>query len=65
MTDAEINAAMLHLYDRRLLVEPSGAAAFSALMHGKVPDVKGKTVVVVITGGNVSPEELVAQSNQI
>ena len=40
-------------------MEPSGAAAFAALLHGKVPgDLSGKNVVAVITGGNVTIEEL-------
>ncbi|XP_071960851.1 L-threonine ammonia-lyase-like [Antedon mediterranea] len=59
VSDSEIISAVKLLYKAGLKVEPSGAAAFSALMHHKVPDVSGKTVVVVITGGNVSPEELV------
>ena len=54
---------MLALYDRRVLVEPSGGAAFAALLHGRVPDVDGRRVVVVITGGNVTPEELVKLSS--
>ncbi|XP_071960598.1 L-threonine ammonia-lyase-like isoform X2 [Antedon mediterranea] len=58
VSDSEIISAVKLLYKAGLKVEPSGAAAFSALMHHKVPNVSGKTVVVVITGGNVSPEEL-------
>ena len=38
----------------------SGAAAFAALYHNKVAAATpGSKVVVVITGGNISPEELV------
>ncbi|XP_033124860.1 serine racemase-like isoform X2 [Anneissia japonica] len=59
VTDSEIISAVKHLYNAGLKVEPSGAAAFAALMHHRVPDVSGKKVVVVITGGNVSPAELV------
>ncbi|XP_071959798.1 uncharacterized protein [Antedon mediterranea] len=59
VSDSEIISAVKHLYNAGLKVEPSGAAAFSALMHHNVPDLSGKTVVVVIRGGNVSPEELV------
>ena len=56
---------MFVLYNGGLVVEPSGAAAFSALYHGKVPDVDGKNIVVVITGGNVTPQELVSHSTQV
>ena len=59
VSDEEIVSAMRELYKRGLVVEPSGAAAFAALLHGKVPDVKGKKVVVMVTGGNVTPEELI------
>jgi threonine dehydratase len=37
----------------KLVLEPSGAAALAALLDGVV-DAKGKTVVVIATGGNVS-----------
>lgn len=60
--DSEILASVMTLYNAGLVVEPSGAAAFAALQHGKVPDVNDKTVVVVITGGNMSPEELLQYS---
>lgn len=49
--------SMFFLHSRGLYVEPSGAAAFAALRHGKVPDVVGKSVVVVVTGGNVAADE--------
>eukprot|EP00058_Branchiostoma_floridae_P014237 XP_002599725.1 hypothetical protein BRAFLDRAFT_62156 [Branchiostoma floridae] len=58
VSDDEIIAAVKRLFSRGLVVEPSGAAAFAALMSGKIPDVKGKKVVVVITGGNVTTQEL-------
>lgn len=58
VSDDEILQAMKHLYERGLVVEPSGAAAFAALMFNKIPDVEGKKVVIVLTGGNVSPEQL-------
>jgi len=42
-----------------LVVEPSGAAAFAALQANKIPDVMpGSNVVVMVTGGNITPEEL-------
>ena len=64
MSDAEIRTAMRVLFRGGLVVEPSGAAAFAALHSGRVPDVSGKRVVVVITGGNVTPRELQEHCNQ-
>lgn len=49
---------MKTLYNAGLVVEPSGAAAFAALQSKKVPDVEGKRVVVMVTGGNVTIEDL-------
>lgn len=58
VTDDEICGAVTELYRHGLVVEPSGAAGYAALAFGKVPEVKGKKIVIVITGGNVTPEEL-------
>ena len=58
VSDQELVETMFFLHSRGLYVEPSGAAAFAALRHNKVPDVAGKRVVVVVTGGNVDAEEL-------
>lgn len=42
-----------------LVVEPSGAAAFAALQANKIPAVMADSnVVVMVTGGNIIPEEL-------
>lgn len=47
------------LYDNGLVVEPSGAAAFAALLAKKVPNIaKESQIVVFITGSNITPEEL-------
>ncbi len=43
--------AFLHL---KIVVEPGGAAALAAALAGKV-DLRGKTTVVVASGGNVEP----------
>src|SRR5690606_15187822 len=57
--DAEVKKAMKILFeDYKLVVEPAGAAAFAALLAGKVGNVKGKRVVCVVSGGNISSEEL-------
>jgi threonine dehydratase len=38
----------------KLVVEPGGAVALAALLTGKI-DVRGKSVGVVLTGGNIDP----------
>ncbi|XP_071494949.1 L-threonine dehydratase catabolic TdcB-like [Diadema antillarum] len=58
LTEEEIISAVSQLFYAGIVVEPAGAAALAALVSGKVPDVEGKKVVVVITGGNVTPKEL-------
>ena len=53
VTDAEIVAAMRFAFERlRLVLEPSGASALAALLHGKV-DAGGRRTGVVLSGGNV------------
>ncbi len=47
------NAVFRLLERNKTLVEPSGAAAFAAILEGKV-DVKGKKVAVVLSGGNIN-----------
>lgn len=58
VTDEEIIESVGILYHSGLVVEPSGAAAFTAVRCGKITGMEGKKVVVVLTGSNVSPEEL-------
>jgi threonine dehydratase len=58
VSDDQIRAAMRFLLFRmKMLVEPSGAVAAAAVMHGKVPSGLGR-VGVVLSGGNVDPEVL-------
>ncbi|HXD70075.1 MAG TPA: pyridoxal-phosphate dependent enzyme [Gaiellales bacterium] len=53
VADAEILAGMAFLFDRmKLVAEPSGASAFSALLAGRI-EAAGARVGVVISGGNV------------
>jgi len=47
------------LFSTKMLIEPSGAASFAALLHGKV-DARGKKAVAVISGGNIDKETLVS-----
>ncbi|MFO0998435.1 MAG: threonine/serine dehydratase [Alphaproteobacteria bacterium] len=55
VTDAEVLRAIRAAFlDLKLVVEPGGAVALAAVLEGKV-DCKGKTVAVVLSGGNVDP----------
>ncbi|HSK79550.1 MAG TPA: pyridoxal-phosphate dependent enzyme [Thermoanaerobaculia bacterium] len=57
VSDEELRRAMAFLAARmKIVVEPGGAAAFAALLHGKVPDASGRRIGVVLSGGNVDPE---------
>lgn len=57
VTDEELRRAMALLAARmKIVVEPGGAAAFAALLHGKVPEAEGRRIGVVLSGGNVDPE---------
>jgi threonine dehydratase len=54
VSDDEIIAAMRLLFERtKLVVEPSGASAFAAVLAGRVRD---DSIGVVLSGGNVSAE---------
>ena len=55
VTEEEIEAGFRFLYERaKLAAEPAGAAGVAALLAGKVPGVEGRTVAVVVSGGNVA-----------
>ena len=55
VSDDEIRAGFRFLYERaKLAAEPAGAAAVAALLAHKVGGIEGKTVVSVVSGGNVS-----------
>ena len=56
VTDDEVLRAMRHtFFELKLVAEPGGAAAFAALLSKKL-DPAGKTVAVVLSGGNVDVE---------
>jgi threonine dehydratase len=60
VSDAEIIDAMRFCLERlKLVVEPSGATALAAVLSGRV-DVAGQRVGVVLSGGNVGVDALVA-----
>ena len=57
VSDEEIRRAMALLAARmKLVVEPGGSVAFAALLHGKVPEIAGRKVGIVLSGGNVDPD---------
>lgn len=56
VTDDELRAAMRFAFaELKLVVEPGGAAALAAVLAGRVA-VKGRTVGVMLTGGNTDAE---------
>ena len=56
VTDPEVAEAMRYAFSTlKLVVEPGGVAALAALLAGKVA-AQGKTVGLVLSGGNVDPE---------
>jgi threonine dehydratase len=57
VTDQEVEAAMALAFSTlKLVVEPGGAAGLAALMAGRI-DLSGRTAAVVLSGGNVDPEQ--------
>eukprot|EP00063_Salmo_salar_P033413 XP_014008248.1 PREDICTED: phenylserine dehydratase-like isoform X1 [Salmo salar] len=58
VSDEEIKAAVSTLYRAGLLVEPSGSAAFAAIANDRIPDIAGRNVVVILSGGNIGKDEL-------
>lgn len=54
VSDAELTGAMRWMVtEHRMIVEPSGAAAIAAALRAG-PELKGRRVVVVVSGGNVA-----------
>lgn len=59
VTDTELLSAMFFLWERlKLIVEPTGALAASAIFEHKV-DVRGARVGVILSGGNADIRDLV------
>ena len=60
VTDAEIVDAMRLLFERvKVVAEPSGATALAAVLAGRVA-LRGGSVGVVISGGNVDAARFAA-----
>ncbi len=59
VSDDEVRRAMAVAFaEFKLVVEPGGAVSLAAILAGKL-DIKGKTVAVVCSGGNVDPETFI------
>ena len=59
VTEDEIAEGMRYLYERtKLACEPAGAAAAGAVLAGKVE--AGRSVAVIVSGGNVEPQQAAA-----
>jgi threonine dehydratase len=55
-SDAEVGSAMAFAFrELKLVVEPGGAVGLAALLSGKI-EARGKTVVIVLSGGNVDAD---------
>jgi threonine dehydratase len=55
VTDEEARAAVRYAFQElKLVLEPGGAVSLAAILAGKLP-VAGKTVAVVLSGGNIDP----------
>lgn len=62
VTDDEIRDAMRLLFrSAKLVTEPAGAASLAALMYPLRGRLDGRSVGIVVCGGNVDPESFAAQ----
>lgn len=60
VSDCDVQRAMAFAFRHlKLVLEPSGAIAIAAALTGAV-DIKGKTVAIVASGGNVDRETFIA-----
>jgi len=56
VSDAEVGAAVKFAFNElKLVVEPGGAIALAALLTGRL-EARGKTVAIVLSGGNVDAD---------
>ncbi len=54
VTDDEISSAILALIEQqKLIAEGAGATPVAAVMFGKIPDIEGKNVICLVSGGNI------------
>lgn len=57
--DSLIARAVTQLYNQGFVVEPSGSVGYAALSEGLVPDVTGRKVVLLFSGGNIVIDDMV------
>lgn len=54
VSDDEIALAILTLLEQqKLIAEGAGAVSVAAVMNGKIPDIEGKNVCCLVSGGNI------------
>lgn len=54
VTDEQISAAILTLIEKqKMIAEGAGAVSLAAVMFDKIPNIKGKKVCCLISGGNI------------
>lgn len=54
VTDDQVSAAILALIEKqKMIAEGAGAVALAAVMYKKIPDVNGKKVLCLVSGGNI------------
>ena len=54
VTDDMVSAAILALIEKqKMIAEGAGAVSLAAVMFDKIPDIKGKKVVCLISGGHI------------
>jgi threonine dehydratase len=54
VNDDQISAAILALIEKqKMIAEGAGAVSLAAVMFDKIPDIQGKKVVCLISGGNI------------
>ncbi len=54
VNDDEISSAILAMLEQhKMIAEGAGAVAVAAVMYDKVPDIQGKNICCVVSGGNI------------
>ena len=58
VNDSEVRNAMKVAFETlQIVLEPGGATGLAAVLSNKLPDVKGKTICIIASGGNLSLEK--------
>jgi threonine dehydratase len=59
VSEAAISIAILRMLElEKTVVEGAGAAPLAALMSGLLPELKGRRVALIVSGGNIDPSVL-------